>query len=198
MSERALHLPPPVRGFTLVELLVSVTLLSILMALAAPSMSAWVRNSRVRAASESLQNGLRLAQAEALRRSRQVVFSTTTSTNPQSLFTAEVGGTTWSINTVPLLTDETAEFVEGAVLTSIASDVRIAGPAAICFNSLGRVVANPTPGTGAACAATAEQTYAVDLTPDADRPLSVIVRLGGQVRMCDPAKTLSDTHPDGC
>jgi len=186
------------RGFTLIELMVTVTLLSILMALAFPSMGAWLRNSRVRAASESLQNGLRLAQAEALRRSRQVVFSLTTNTTPQAGgFTATANGTTWSINTVPLLTDETAQFVEGGVLTSVAADVAVTGPAAICFNSLGRIVANPAPGTGAACTATTGQSYNVNLNPTAERPLRLLVELGGQVRMCDPAKALA-SYPDGC
>jgi type IV fimbrial biogenesis protein FimT len=32
----------------------------------------------------------------------------------------------------------------------------------------------------------------------ADRPLQVQIKLGGQVRMCDPARTLSATQPDGC
>ena len=51
--------------------------MALLVGLAMPSMSTWIRNSRLRAASDSLQDGLRLAQAEALRRSRQVVFSLT-------------------------------------------------------------------------------------------------------------------------
>jgi type IV fimbrial biogenesis protein FimT len=32
----------------------------------------------------------------------------------------------------------------------------------------------------------------------ADRPLRVLVTLGGSVRLCDPAKTLSAAQPDGC
>ena len=31
-----------------------------------------------------------------------------------------------------------------------------------------------------------------------DRPLRVLVSLGGQVRMCDPAKILSAAAPEGC
>ena len=61
-------------GFTLVELMVTISLLAILLALAAPSFSTWIRNAQVRTVSDSLQNGIRLAQAEAIRRHRQVVF----------------------------------------------------------------------------------------------------------------------------
>lgn len=186
-------------GFTLIEMMVTIVLMSILMALAFPSMTAWIRNSRVRAVSDSLQNGLRLAQAEALRRSRQTVFSLTDSASPQTSLTAVANGRNWSINTVQLMTDETAAFVEGGVLGSAATDVLITGPAAICFNSLGRLVVNGSTGvTGADCtAASVPATYDVTLA-GADRRLRVLVALGGQVRMCDREKTLSATNPDGC
>lgn len=185
-----------VAGFTLIELMVTVVLLAILLALGFPSMATWIRNSKVRTVGDALQNGLRLAQAEALRRSRQTVFSLTNSTSPETSLTAVANGSNWSINTVQLLTDETAQFVEAGVLSSVGNDVQITGPASICFNSLGRLVANASPGpTGANCAAAAA-TYNVTLI-GADRPMRVLVALGGQVRMCDPARSLS-TSPDGC
>jgi type IV fimbrial biogenesis protein FimT len=191
LNRRAGH----VAGFTLIELMVTIVLLAILLALGFPSMATWIRNSKIRTVSDSLQNGLRLAQAEALRRSRQTVFSLTNSTTPATTLTAVANGRNWSINTVQLLTDETAQFVEAGVLSSVGADVQITGPASICFNSLGRLVLNGSPGTGAACAAAAA-TYDVTLT-GADRPLRVSVSLGGQVRMCDPARSLS-TSADGC
>jgi type IV fimbrial biogenesis protein FimT len=185
-----------VAGFTLIELMVTVVLLAILLALGFPSMATWIRNSKVRTVGDALQNGLRLAQAEALRRSRQTVFSLTNSTSPETSLTAVANGSNWSINTVQLLTDETAQFVEAGVLSSVGNDVQITGPASICFNSLGRLVANASPGpTGANCAAAAA-TYNVTLI-GADRPMRVLVALGGQVRMCDPVRSLS-TSPDGC
>lgn len=193
-----IHRPHAARGFTLIEMMVTVVLLAILMALAYPAMSEWVRNSRIRTVADALQNGLRLAQTEALRRSRQTVFSLTTDTNPADGLTAVANGANWSVNFVPLLTGEEndATFIEGGGLTGLAPDVRITGPATLCFNSLGRVVDNATPGTGVACTASAA-AYNITI-PNADRPMRVLVALGGQVRLCDPAKTLSDTHPDGC
>ena len=194
------HRPRAARGFTLIELMVTVVLMGILITLAFPSMSEWMRNSRVRTVADTLQNGLRLAQNEALRRSRQTVFSLTADTNPADGLTAAANGANWSVNFVPLLTGESTDptFIEGGGLTGLAPDGRITGPATLCFNSLGRIVDNPTPGTGVACSAA---TAAYDVTiPNADRvrPMRVLVALGGQVRLCDPAKTLSNSNPDGC
>jgi len=188
-------------GFTLVEMMVTITILAILMALAMPSMSTWVKNSQVRAAGDALQNGLRLAQAESLRRSRQVVFSLTDSPSPAVSLTAKEDGKYWSINTIQL-TGETTDvpaFVESGVLGVPGNDVSIAGPAAICFSSLGRLASNSSTGvSGAECSVDVDgATYNLTLA-GADRNLRVRVAVGGQVRMCDPNKTLSASVPDGC
>jgi len=194
---------PRIGGFTLIEMLVTIVLMSILMALAFPSMSAWIRNSRIRAAGDTLQNALRLAQSEALRRSRQTVFSLTNSATPSTSLTAVANGRNWSINTVRMMTDDAANvapFVESGVLATTSSDVQITGPAAICFNSLGRLVVNSdTKVTGGNCTTATATQYDITVSnANADtRPLRVLVALGGQVRMCDPAKALA-TYPDGC
>jgi type IV fimbrial biogenesis protein FimT len=36
------------RGFTLIELMVTITLMGLLLALAAPAMLSWIRNSKIR------------------------------------------------------------------------------------------------------------------------------------------------------
>lgn len=194
------------RGFTLIEMIVTVAIMALLGALAMPSMIGWVRNNKVRTVSDSLQNGLRLAQAEATRRSRQVVFSLTDDKPSASGYTAKTDGGNWAINTVTSMTsDETSAFVEAGILRDVGSNVVISGPAAICFNSLGRMVANDSPGvTSAVCdlPTTTPPVYFYTIkmsdSVEGDRPLKVTVALGGQVRLCDPAKTLSNSQPDGC
>jgi type IV fimbrial biogenesis protein FimT len=187
-------------GFTLIELMVTITLVAILAMLAAPSFTTWIKNSQLRTTAEALQNGLRLAQAEALRRNRQTVFSLTNSAAPENSLTAVANGRYWSINTVVLTgeTTDVAAFVQSGVLTS--TGVSITGPASICFSSLGRLIANATPGIdGADCTANAAVDYDLSLPDTTDtRRLRVTVALGGQVRMCDRDKTLSASHPDGC
>ena len=49
------------RGFSLVELMVTVAVLSLLMTLAVPSFNEWIQNGRIRTAAESIQNGLQVA-----------------------------------------------------------------------------------------------------------------------------------------
>lgn len=186
-------------GFTLIELMVTIVLLSVLAMLAMPSFTTWINNNKVRTVSDSLQNGLRFAQAEALRRSRPIVFSLTNSPAPQTSLTAVANGSGWSINVSKSSLDANSAFVQAGVLSDVASGVQISGPAAVCFNAMGRVVTNTdTDVSGASCGTPSPlQTYDVSLSPGADRPLRVLVALGGQVRMCDPARKLTDS-PDGC
>ncbi|HEV7914545.1 MAG TPA: prepilin-type N-terminal cleavage/methylation domain-containing protein [Albitalea sp.] len=192
--------PGAERGFTMIELMITVTLLAILMALAVPYVTSMVRNNRVRTVTETLQNGIRTAQAEAVRRSRQTVFSLTAA-EPGDTSAAVANGSNWAIHTIPpVLNGEARDFIQGGVLADFAAGVTITGPASICFNSIGRLTVNNAPGVvGANCLVNAAQPPRYDITvPGADRPLSVMVALGGQVRMCDPARTLSAASPEGC
>ena len=86
------------RGFTLIEMAVTLAIFALLVAMAVPSMSRWVSNNKVRAAADALQNALRTAQVESLRRSRQVVFSLTTSADARSV--------NWALNTISAATGD--------------------------------------------------------------------------------------------
>jgi len=197
-------------GFTMIEMVITVAIFAILVALAVPAMLTWVSNVKVRTVADALQNGVRLAQAESLRRSRQVVFSLTNSTQPQTSLTAVGNGSYWAINYIPAMTDgtDTNTFIQSGVLTSQGSSVQIQGPAEICFNSIGRLVV-PTGGTGVTGPTCALPTttlpngglayiYQITLPPHADHPLNVEVSLGGQLHLCDPSQTLSSTNTYGC
>lgn len=186
-------------GFTLIELMVTLALLAILLGLAVPFITTAIRNSSVRSAAEALQNGLRMAQAEAVRRNRQTVFSLTNA-EPGPDSAAVANGVNWAIHTVLPAWDADKEdkFIQGGALSDLARGVTIKGPASICFNSAGRQVKLEEPGVkGAKCSI--EQLVEYTLTAQgADRALSVQVTLGGQVRMCEPTKTLSSDTPQGC
>lgn len=204
------------RGFSLIEVMITIVVMSILAMLAMPSFTTWLANSRVRSTAESLQNGLRLAQAEAVRRSRQTVF-VLTSAAPALSATPSTTGKNWYIQALPLSGSSSAssasssssaaagssaastDFIRGDAFAT-QNAVNVTGDnAIICFNSVGRLVSNSATGiSSASCSAPdISVNYRVTAT-GADRPLTVQVSLGGKIRMCDPAKTLSDSHPDGC
>lgn len=188
------------RGFTLIELLVSITLLSLLLGLAMPSFGVWTRNAQVRSVADGLQAGIRLAQTEALRRNRQVVFFLTNNKACTSSIAATVDGPFWSIRTIPMIAGETAEVVTCGQLADTSAGVAIDGlGAAVCFNSLGRQVANAATGVtnGNCTLGTTDANFDVTLT-GADRRLRVSVSLGGRTRLCDIDRTLSTANPDGC
>lgn len=190
------------RGFTLIELLITLVLLGILLKLGLPSFTAWMANTKVRTVAESLQNGIRLAQAEAVRRNRQVVlwFTNSAASPPTLASTAAANGTNWAIFTVQQFGAGDGELVQAGKLTDVASGVTFdtGGLKALCFNSNGRLVLNDTPGpAGAACTAASATFNVAHAT--ADRPMRVIVGVAGQIRMCDPNRPpLSVASPDGC
>lgn len=72
----ALPLPRRLRGFSLIELMVTIAVLAVLLALAAPSFAALVRQWRLTSAAETLAGDLRLARSTAIRTSRPVALCT--------------------------------------------------------------------------------------------------------------------------
>jgi type IV fimbrial biogenesis protein FimT len=180
------------RGLTLVELVVAMALMIMLLFLAAPNFTTWINNTRVRTVAEVLQNGVRFAQAEAIRRNRSVVFYLTNA-EPSLAAAAVANGPNWGSRTLSLFPADVPQFIKGGALSDVAAGVTINGPAAVCFNSAGQQVTVVAEGCAAAVA-----TYDVARLPLADRSLRIVVSLGGRVRMCDPNKVLSATVPEGC
>ena len=96
------------RGLTLIELLTVLTLVGILLALGIPGFGTWIRDTRVRTVSEDIANGLRLAQAEAVARNRQVVLVRTTA-NPARNASASSSGGNWYVQVLPLNSAEAGD-----------------------------------------------------------------------------------------
>src|SRR5260221_1187499 len=61
-------------GVTLVELVVTMAILSLLAFAVMPSVADWIRSTRVRNAAEAVQNGLQKARTEALRQNKNVTL----------------------------------------------------------------------------------------------------------------------------
>lgn len=70
-----LDAPGSARGFTLIELMVTVAVLAVLVALAVPSFSDFLEKARVRGAADELASQFSLARAEAMRTDRNVTLA---------------------------------------------------------------------------------------------------------------------------
>lgn len=71
------------RGFTLVELVITIAVMALILFVAIPSIGTWLDNTRIRNVADSLQNGLQLARGEAVRRNQNVSLWLVTSTTRQ-------------------------------------------------------------------------------------------------------------------
>lgn len=80
-----------VKGFTAIELLVAMTIVAVLAALAGPSMVNSIRTSKVKAMRDEMVNTLQLAKVEAQRRGVPVILTRTTGCE-----TTLTGSTDWS------------------------------------------------------------------------------------------------------
>ena len=90
------------RGVTLIELVVTLALLGIFMAMAAPSFSNWLQNSRIRNTATALSAGIQLAKAEAVARNTGVRFQLTSSlTNDCAISTSGNYGEIFERNVGP-------------------------------------------------------------------------------------------------
>jgi type IV fimbrial biogenesis protein FimT len=193
-------------GYSLIELLVTITLIGILLLLAVPAFGAWAADARVRSTAETLLNALRLAQASAVARSRTSMFALTTATPAYDAVPAK-DGSNWYISLLPLTnSDETAKSLGLVQSSTVARQygVTLTGPALACFSSLGQLTTESATATGLSTACTppsddvtAPTEYLVSRA-GATRKFKILVYLGGRIRMCDYAKTLSAANPDGC
>jgi type IV fimbrial biogenesis protein FimT len=187
------------RGFSIIELMVAVALLALLLGMAAPAFGTWIRNAQTRTVTEALLNGARLAQAEAGRRQRQVVFFRTASNNCDNTVMADTGGTNWVIRTVPIVAGDAVQTVQCGQLAEAGDGVAITGATALCFSGIGRLSANADPGIGGATCTIPSTTLTSYIVshPQGNRNLRVQISIAGYARMCDPARALS-TAVDGC
>lgn len=180
------------KGLSLIELMVVLTVIGVMLMLAIPGFGNWTQNSRIRTVAEEVQNGLRLAQAEAVNRNRRVAFVRTNATPARNAAPA-ANGTNWYVQVLPLpsevgdATFDASSYVQGGTF-SAQSGATVAGQALFCFNSAGRVINDNNTLLGADCVAptNAADPGDIDITlSSGNRAMRVELFLGGRVRMCD-------------
>ncbi|HND25314.1 MAG TPA: GspH/FimT family pseudopilin [Rhodocyclaceae bacterium] len=171
------------RGATLLELMVTVSIVAILMAVGMPSMKDWILRNSVSSAAEVLQNGLRRAESEAIRRNAPIEFLLTSGIPSSSAsLTAEANAVNWAIRVVDSSNSYkpvAGGYVAGFYLKDISSAVTVSGPASVIFNGMARVLDN------AGVPVNGYQVYRFSRS-GSDKAYCVFVSQGGGVKMCDP------------
>lgn len=170
------------KGLTLIELLVSISVTAIVLAVGVPTFKTWVQNMYIRTTTEYVQIGLQLARMEAVQRNTSTRF--TLAGTSTTAWTVDVDGGA-VIQSRPI--GENSATVTNLTLTPTNA-------VQVTFNRLGRVIANSD---SSATLSQIELDVPTTLLASAySRELRVVISSGGQIRMCNPA--LLSTHPQGC
>lgn len=173
--------------------MVGMAIFGVLLSLAMPSFTGWIRSAKIRTTTESVQNGLQLAKAEAVRRNTAVRFQLIDlATNSCAL---SVNGPHWVVSldsavgkcgtaasdTVDPRIVQLRNGAEGADNNTVLT----AGQSSFVFNGMGRLV--PTP-------AGSIDIDISNATGGVARALRIVISIGGQIRMCDPLLPAGDTQ----
>lgn len=165
------------RGFTLVELLIGMVIISVLMLLALPSYNQFMAGTRVRSTAESLVHGAKIAQMQAIKRNRNV-----------ELFIDPVAG--WTVRDVDGVIEQ--EVFNADAGSTVVITPRPGGDT-ITFDGLGQFrVSNPSDGS--------DPVRAIEVTSTISPKTYFAVydpMLGIGMRLCDKDFTYP-TEADGC
>lgn len=173
------------RGFTLVELMVTVAVLAVLIALAAPSFTDTMQRRRLIGAAEAVASGLQLARSEAIRQSASMTAVTTTGASWCMGFAR---GTTACDCSITDTTDTDACTTLGDGSTSVLRVVSAGQYSGVSMSLVTGTPATVTFDGVRGTAAGADDTKGIRFTLGG-RELQVRVNPLGGVRMCSPAGT---------
>lgn len=184
----------PEHGFTLIELVITVAVLGVLIAVAAPYFQDWIHNTQIRTAAESILDGLQNARSEAVKRNgyTQFILTDPAGTSPTSWQVVSINPPLGGANpacqpeTVDPLsglpTDPVLQRRSGSEGSSTANlAITPAGLTTVTFSPLGWV-------DSANCGASITQIDVGSAVLDAAlaRPLRIVITSSGGIRLCDP------------
>ena len=183
-------------SFSLIELLITLTVLSIVLAIGVPSVIGWVRAMEVRSSAESLRSALQRARAEAVARNTRVRISLSDTTGNPGWNVTCVNVTAACPASLLSHTIETNSLIRwGATLLASSSKMTTALkagatlPGTIDFFPLGDAP-QVTGGTDIA---------RVDVIHSGTKDdVRLVLRIdgAGNIRLCNPSRPTD--HPEAC
>jgi type IV fimbrial biogenesis protein FimT len=194
---------PRQRGFSMIEVMVTLAIIVVMLATAVPSMAEWLRNTKVRNATEAIQRGLQRARAESLRRNANVTFWLVSLTDERTMDDSCAKSSTagsWVISlsdpagkcstspstTVdPYIIESHAAGDGGGGVTVLAKTVNGASSAqCVRFNGFGQVVGSTVPPDDSCRSPGQIGAIYVSNAGGGARSLRIVVSANGGVRMC--------------
>lgn len=164
-------------GFSLIEMLVVVVVLSVVLALAVPTFSGIIERDHLKNAAERLRSDFNLAKTESRRRNRNVTVS----------FTRSDDGTDWCYGlTLNAACDCTITDVTDADHCELDTDI----PAIVSSTTYDGVLLDALPFGGDLLLSAARPTLAAgsaSFTSSNAKTARVVVSGMGRVRLCSPA-----------
>lgn len=168
-------------GFTMIELLATITILGVLLFIAVPGLQSWLQNARIRNTAEAINNGIQLARSEAIRRNVNVVFTLNNDASwivgchPDNV---KPDGDGDGVDDCPAVIQSRAA---GEGSAGVAIGITPEGATEIVFNGFGRTRSGDIP----------ISQVDIPAVPDGTNQYQVNIR-GGTVKLCDPNANAGD------
>ena len=167
-------------GVTLVEMMVSVSIVAILAGLAVPSFHTTIMNRNISTSAESILNGMQIARSEAVHRNAQVQFVLGT-------------GSLWTVGCVTVTANCPANIQSNATGDGSSSVVTVAatpsGATTVVFNNFGAAIST------ASTISQLDIDLPTSVLPASEsKDLRVVISSGGGARLCDPNLSSPDAR----
>lgn len=191
------------RGFSMLELAISLVILGLTLAVGLPNAADWMRDLRLRGVAESMKAGLDKARMEALKSNRTISYWLVTDSKskvPGPDCALAASGMYWvvsvkdpsgacdtdpSTTAEPMLAYRSEAVMEQGMVSSAAVDADGNAANQVTFNALGQVQ-----GAGMI------RQITVSRVDGKGRSLRIMIEPGGSVRTCDPKAAAVD--PRAC